>query len=194
MFSLFNVAQMIVFIATIAVIFAVFKDFEKFHQRKEVKKEKKSLVETGTMFLFFFLFYGLIRFRVGVVNLDNNNLHSMFIIFGLVLVVLGTVVNIKGRFDLGKNWANQIKIYEDHKMITSGMYALVRHPLYASLIWMFFGATLVYTNYLAFLANLLIFIPFMTWRAKQEEALLLQEFSGYQNYQKTTGRFFPKFL
>ena len=109
-------------------------------------------------------------------------------------MVFSAAVNICGRMSLGKNWANQIKIYPDHVFVASGAYRLVRHPLYASIIWIFFGASLVYENYVAFFLTLLVFVPFMYYRAKQEEDLLTKEFQDYKNYQKEVGMFFPKFF
>ena len=103
-------------------------------------------------------------------------------------------MNILGRLSLGRNWANHIKIYSDHVLVSGGVYNIVRHPLYASLIWMFLGASLVYFNYLAFLAIAFVFSPFMYYRAKQEEELLLKEFEEYNAYQQKVGMFFPKIL
>lgn len=101
-------------------------------------------------------------------------------------------MNISGRFYLGSNWANHIRIYNNQTLIKTGAYGIVRHPLYSSLIFMFYGACLVYPNYLAFLSNTFIFIPFMYYRAKQEEDLLSKRFKGYHVYQKEVGMFFPK--
>lgn len=186
------VSQYIIMICVFSIIMAVVIDFLEFNERKEVKKKKKSIVATGSMFLFFFFFYFLLRSGNGVINLEFNTTRMPLLFVGLLLMVSGTIVNIRGRMDLGRNWSNQIKIYSDHIFIQKGMYRLVRHPLYASLIWMFFGASLVYLNYLAFLANLLIFVPFMYYRAKQEEELLLKEFPDYDGYRKKTWMFFPK--
>ncbi|MDD5031661.1 MAG: isoprenylcysteine carboxylmethyltransferase family protein [Patescibacteria group bacterium] len=144
------------------------------------------------MFLFFFFFYFLIRFSVGQINVSYLPLKIFIITFGLLILILGCVVNIKGRMKLGKNWSNQIKIYDDHYFVSNGVYSFVRHPLYASIIWMFFGASLIYFNPLAFGVNALIFIPFMYYRAKQEENLLTKEFENYKNYQIKVGMFFPK--
>lgn len=143
------------------------------------------------MFAFFLIFYVLIRFKIGELIIDNI-LRTYLILIGLIFVVVGCAINIVGRFNLGTNWANQIKIYNTHKLIRTGVYGLVRHPLYASLMLMFYGACLVYPNYLAFLANTLIFIPFMYYRAKQEEYLLTKTFKEYKQYQKEVGIFFPK--
>ena len=107
-------------------------------------------------------------------------------------MLTNSVMNIMGRFNLGSNWANHIKIYDEHTLVQRGMYKIVRHPLYASIILMFYGACLVYRNILCFLAVTLIFIPFMYYRAKQEETLLIQTFSEYKDYKERTGMFFPK--
>ena len=90
------------------------------------------------------------------------------------------------------NWANQVTIYKNQQLIKTGVYKYVRHPLYASLIWMFYGACLVYPNYLALIANTILFVPFMFYRAKQEEKLLMERFEEYGEYKKTTGMLFPK--
>lgn len=188
---LFFALNAIVVLSVFSVIVAVSIDFSEFHQRNGTKKEKKSIVETGGMFLFFFLFYFLLRSGMGSVSISIFPLRVFLGVFGLFLMILGALVNIKGRFDLGKNWSNQIKIYTDHTFVQTGCYGFVRHPLYASLIWMFFGASFVYANIFAFCANVFVFLPFMFFRAKQEEALLAQEFEEYKKYQKKVGMFFP---
>jgi len=183
----------IVGLCIFSVVAAVAADFLFFQERSDQKKEKKSPVATLTMFLFFFLFYAIERNGWGVLFVENNMVRTAMIIIGLVLMVIGAIVNIAGRFKLGSNWSDNIKIYLGHSLVDTGVYAWVRHPLYASLIWMFFGSALVYSNWLAFLADLLIFVPAMYYRAKQEEKMLSQEFPEYSSYKKKVGMFFPKF-
>ncbi len=184
--------ELSVMLSVFAVLVAILIDFAEFQGRKEVKREKKSVVETGTMLLFFFGFYAIIRTGTGRLVLEFSPLKITLMLAGALLVAAGCAVNVKGRLDLGKNWGNQIKIYGDHTFVTGGTYRLVRHPLYASLVWMFLGAGLIYQNYLALLAALFIFIPFMRYRARQEEELLAKEFGAYAKYQKKVGMFFPK--
>ncbi|UMX48199.1 MAG: isoprenylcysteine carboxylmethyltransferase family protein [Candidatus Nealsonbacteria bacterium DGGOD1a] len=183
----------IVGLCIFAVIAAVAADFLFFQERNDQKKEKKSLVATFTMFMFFFLFYTIERNGWGVLQVGSDAVRIAMIAVGLVLMVIGAAVNIAGRFKLGNNWSDNIKIYLGHSLVNAGVYAWVRHPLYASLVWMFYGSSLIYSNWLAFLANTLIFIPAMYYRARQEEKMLLQEFAEYSNYKKKVGMFFPKF-
>jgi protein-S-isoprenylcysteine O-methyltransferase Ste14 len=184
-------SDFIALLCVLAIFVAVLIDFVEFHKRNDEKKEKKSVVETGTMTLFFFVFYLTLRFGIGNFALSFSALKIFLIAAGLAIMIFSAGFNIYGRLSLGKNWANQIKIYSDHVFVSSGAYRLVRHPLYASIIWMFFGASLVYANYAAFFLNLLVFTPFMYYRARQEENLLVKEFKNYNDYQKKVRMFFP---
>ena len=187
-------------IANIAVIglaiFIIFTsimiNFFEAQASGKVKKEKRSFVETGSMIGFFLIFYLAIRLRIGVLDYSNLPIRLGLMIFCWLILAIGVYFNVAGRFKLGTNWANQVRIYKNQSLVTNGVYGVVRHPLYASLIWMFYAASLIYLNWLAFLLNTLIFIPFMRYRAKQEEKMLEKEFKNYKNYQKEVGMFFPK--
>ena len=185
-------ANIVVTACLFFLFLAILIDFVEFQKEKRVKKEKKSIVETGTMFVFFFLFYFLIKSGLGHIQASFGLPLIIINVLGQVVLIVGCVVNIIGRLNLGKNWSNQIKIYQGHTFVSAGMYGLVRHPLYASLIWMFLAASVVFMNYLALLSALLIFLPFMYYRAGQEEDLLSKEFENYKDYQIKTGMFFPK--
>jgi protein-S-isoprenylcysteine O-methyltransferase Ste14 len=183
---------LVIGVCIIAIALSVGLDFAVYGRQARIKQRKRSVVETGTMTLFFIAFFCLVRFRVGEVVVPVVGLRVFLFLLGLAIVILGCVVNIAGRLRLGRFWANQVTIYRDHQLVTAGIYQLVRHPLYASLIWMFYGASLAYVNLAAFLANTVVFVPFMYLRARQEEALLLGEFEEYVHYRHRVGMFFPR--
>jgi protein-S-isoprenylcysteine O-methyltransferase Ste14 len=108
------------------------------------------------------------------------------------MVGVGAVINIWGRILLRNNWANHIKIYAGHTLVRRGIYRVVRHPLYASIILMLLGGSVLWQNYLSALATVVFFIPAMVYRAKQEERLLREHFPDYAAYQQQAGMFFPK--
>lgn len=157
-----------------------------------VQHQRRSPVATWSMLLFAAGYYLLIRFHVGMIAFPVYNMQLALTIVGLLLVVGGTAVNILGRLALGHNWANQVTIYEEQSLVTTGVYTLVRHPLYASLIWMFTGGALIYLNWAALLANFILFIPMMIYRARLEEAALAERFPEYTEYQQRVGMLFPK--
>ena len=182
-------ARLLVTLCTVSVLTAVFINFMLAREGHAVHNQRKSAVATGSMLAFFVGIYLLIRFRIGACEIPA--IYYPAAIFGLVLLILGTVVNIMGRFALGRNWGNQVVIYEDHKLVTAGVYRVVRHPLYAGLIWMFTGASLVFQNWAALAATAFVFLPAMFYRAKLEEKILAAQFPTYADYRNQTGMFFP---
>jgi protein-S-isoprenylcysteine O-methyltransferase Ste14 len=171
---------------------SIFFDFILFSRKERVRKEKKSIVETGTMTLFFIAFLLIVRSGILVIEMPKENMKRAIMVLGTLLIGCGCLANILGRINLGRNWANHIKIYDEHRLVKWGVYRIVRHPLYSSIMLMFFGGCLVYRSLLGFLAVVFIFIPFMYYRGKQEEELLSQTFGEYADYKKSTGMFFPK--
>jgi protein-S-isoprenylcysteine O-methyltransferase Ste14 len=180
-------------LSVILVFMAIIADFILFNERKEIKKEKRSIVATGTMFTFYFVYFLLIAFGIGSLKIIDPTIMTACSFLGTGLVVFGSVINVLGRLKLHANWSNHIKIYDDQTLVTSGVFGLIRHPLYASLMLMLLGGSLAYLNIACAFITFLIFIPFMTYRAKQEEVMLMQEFVEYSDYRKKTGMFFPKF-
>jgi len=188
------IIQLIICVSLLSLFVSILIDFILYTKDEHIKIEKTSIVETGTMTLFLFAFYLILMTRIGIVPVYDNNLKHIIIIIGTLAIVSGCIINIIGRFNLGSNWANHIKIYDDHTLVQNEMYKIVRHPLYSSIMLMFYGAILVYRNILCFLAVTFIFIPFMYYRAKQEEIILIQIFSEYKIYKRRTGMFFPKII
>lgn len=84
-----------------------------------------------------------------------------------------------------------IEVEQGQQVITSGPYALVRHPMYLAMILMMTASPLALGSYWAMLPSIL-FILLLAARAKNEEELLLTELKGYREYtQKTRYRLFP---
>jgi len=160
-------------------------------QRGVQKQEEKSIVVTSTMLAFFLVYYAVLRLGVGVVPVARA-LEMILLVLGVGLIVLGTVVNIWGRASLGGNWADKVTLYENQTLVTAGPFKMVRHPLYASLIWMFVGGAFFLHNGLALLLTLAVFLPFMTYRARQEERLLSGRYPEYARYRGEVGMLFPK--
>lgn len=182
----------VVLICAGAVAAAVCRDFIRYNDRSDVRRQKRTPVATGTMLLFFALYYWVVRFQRGEWRNIPAGPRTAMIFSGLALLVLGTFVNLEGRASLGANWANHIKIYDGHTLVTDGPFRYVRHPLYSSLFAMCYGGSLIYANWLSAALTTALFVPMMTWRAKQEETLLAEAFPEYALYRERTGRFFPK--
>lgn len=186
--------SVVVTLSLLSVLVAVWLDFKHYGKQKNTCRQKRSAVATGTMLLFFGVYYLVLRLNLGLYLPSRQALRFAMIFLGLALVVFGAVCNIWGRVVLKQNWANHIKIYEGHTLVTGGPFRYVRHPLYSSLFLMFYGGCLIYSNWLGAVLVSAVFVPMMNYRAGQEEALLLQTFSQYGAYKQKAGRFLPKTL
>jgi protein-S-isoprenylcysteine O-methyltransferase Ste14 len=76
-----------------------------------------------------------------------------------------------------------IEVAKNQKVISTGPYAIVRHPMYASASLYLMGTPLALGSYWAFIA-VGAMIPFLIWRLLDEERFLAKNLSGYDEYQK----------
>jgi protein-S-isoprenylcysteine O-methyltransferase Ste14 len=76
-----------------------------------------------------------------------------------------------------------IEVAENQKVISSGPYSIVRHPMYASASLYLLGTPLALGSYWG-LVPIATMVPFLIWRLFDEERLLAQSLQGYSEYQK----------
>jgi len=78
--------------------------------------------------------------------------------------------------------ASTIQIAEGQTVVSTGPYALVRHPMYAGALVMLIGTPLALGSWWGLFAVLLI-LPVLIWRLLDEERFLRQNLAGYAEYQ-----------
>ena len=76
-----------------------------------------------------------------------------------------------------------VEVQEDQKVIDTGLYGIVRHPMYMATVLLFLAMPLVLGSVLSFLI-LLCYIPLIVKRIKNEEKVLEEGIPGYSEYQK----------
>jgi protein-S-isoprenylcysteine O-methyltransferase Ste14 len=103
-------------------------------------------------------------------------------------VVLGDVLFVLGFGFIGRVYRENtftsatIEVTEGQRVIQTGPYAVVRHPMYASASLYLWGTPLALGSYWGLL-GLAIMMPFLVWRLLDEERLLARELPGYTDYQ-----------
>lgn len=157
----------------------------------DVRRRIRTPIATLSMLGFLAAMAVVVWLRLGVVELPEPARRGVMLL-GLAIMVGGAALNVAGRLSLGRNWADQVTEYGDQALVQHGAYGLVRHPLYASLTWMFLGAGLVYRSAALLGATLLVFLPAMVLRARQEERLLEQRFGEYAAYRRRVGMLLPR--
>ncbi len=114
--------------------------------------------------------------------------------FGVVFFALALWFLWRSHFDLGHNFSPELKIKENHDLVTSGVYAHIRHPMYlAHFLWAI-GQALLLQNWIAGWAFLVAFFPVYLQRYQKEEKMLSDQFGEeYRAYIRRTGRILPRF-
>jgi protein-S-isoprenylcysteine O-methyltransferase Ste14 len=110
---------------------------------------------------------------------------------GVVLFAAGGVLRIWPVFVLGRRFSGLVAIQPGHTLVTSGIYAVIRHPSYLGLLINALGWALAFRSGVGVLLTVLLTLPLLA-RIRSEEALLRTEFGEeYDQYCTRTWRLVP---
>ena len=114
-------------------------------------------------------------------------------VVGIVLVWAGIALAIWARWHLGQYWSGRITIKEDHKLIRTGPYARLRHPIYSGLDLAAIGSALAIDHWRCVAGVCVVILGFCV-KAKREEAMLSTQFGeDFEEHRRQTGFLLPSF-
>jgi len=141
------------------------------------------------LFLFYFYIAGYFDFA-------QLNFGVYFrLIAGIIIIFLGMWLLFWAHIHLGKNWSPIIekKFSRSRKLIKSGPYKYLRHPIYSASFITLIGFFILTSNWILVGIPLVILILFYINKIPREEKELRDNFGkNYLNYEKITGGLFPK--
>ena len=144
---------------------------------KEEQSEQRAVIAlSGLMFLAVFIVAGL-NFRFGWIVLPDWVSYVSAVVF---LLAYGLYAEV-----LRENvWLSRtVEVQENQKVIDTGLYGLVRHPMYMSTLLLFLSMPLVLGSVISFVI-MLAYIPIIAKRIRNEEKVLVDGLTGYAEYQK----------
>lgn len=110
---------------------------------------------------------------------------------GLALTVAGILFGIWARAWIGANWSSSVTVKQDHELIRTGPYGVVRHPIYSGILVALSGSALEIGRVRALLAVGLFFGGWLV-KAMAEERFMRQQFGTvYDDYSRRVKRFVP---
>jgi protein-S-isoprenylcysteine O-methyltransferase Ste14 len=94
---------------------------------------------------------------------------------GLLAVLMGVAFSIWARLILGGNWSNRVTVKENHTLVRSGPYRMVRHPIYSGILLGMFGSALQRGGIRCFAGVLICALSFWL-KTRAEEHFMVQSF------------------
>ena len=111
---------------------------------------------------------------------------------GLVLCCLAAPVGISARHTLGRFYVPDPEILPGQVLVTRGPYNYVRHPLYSAAFLWNVGLSLLLRSLWGMAVLVVIFLPAVVLRIREEEAMLIDEFGEeYRRYASRTWKLLP---
>jgi protein-S-isoprenylcysteine O-methyltransferase len=163
-----------------------------FGTKRAVKRQSyvTRLVETCCMLAAFNLLFnpnpwpGVLRQRI----VPDEPLYGWL---SLLITCAGIAFTLWARFFLGRNWSGTVTVKENHELMRSGPYGIVRHPIYAGLSLAFLGTAIGFGE-LRGLIGLPILVFGWKYKANVEERFMTEQFGEqYRRYRSEVKGLIP---
>jgi len=149
---------------------------KRLNAKEKENEQKWVLAFSGLMFLSGFIVAGL-NYRYSWIVLPNAVTIISLILFIVAYILYAEVLRENTYL------SRTIEVQENQKVIDTGLYGIVRHPMYAVTILLFLTIPLILGSLISFLI-FLIYPIIIAKRIKNEEAVLEKKLKGYAEYKK----------
>lgn len=149
---------------------------KRLNVREKESEQKEVILFSGIMFLAAFISAGL-SFRFGWLMLPLTGSVAAAVMFLAAYALYAEVLRENTYL------SRTIEVQENQKVIDTGLYGIVRHPMYMSTVLLFLMMPLVLGSVLSFII-MLCYIPIIAKRIRNEEQVLTAGLQGYEAYKK----------
>jgi len=121
--------------------------------------------------------YMIFATQSGIPWLDRQlfSVNIPIVLAGLLVVLIGVAFSIWGRLILGSNWSNRVTVKENHTLVRTGPYRIVRHPIYSGILLGMLGSALQRGGIRCFVGVLICGLSFWL-KTRAEERFMVQSF------------------
>ncbi len=110
---------------------------------------------------------------------------------GAAVTIAGLLFAVWAREHLGSNWSRSVTIKQGHELITTGPYAVVRHPIYTGILTGFLGTAIALSQVRGFIAFVLVFLVLWLKLRIEEQWMRSQFGETYVTYSHQTAALVP---
>ncbi|MHA2603536.1 MAG: methyltransferase family protein [Candidatus Thorarchaeota archaeon SMTZ1-83] len=125
-------------------------------------------------------------------SIHLSGLAGVILPVGVIVLMMGSIILIAARVQIGRYGGSKITIEDDHQLVTHGLYGTIRNPQYLGLLLIFFGYSLSFISFIVTLITVTgLFLIFRS-RMELEERILIETFGEkYAEYLRRTSRLIP---
>ena len=149
---------------------------KRLNAKEKENEQKQVILYSGLMFLSGFIIAGL-NYRYNWIIIPNSVVIVSSVIFVIAYILYAEVLRENAYL------SRTIEVQENQKVVDTGLYGIVRHPMYAVTILLFLTMPLILGSIISFII-FLIYPIIIGKRIKNEERVLEKDLKGYAEYKK----------
>ncbi len=183
-----------VFLLGMAALIAIRVPHDKRAKETRIAESRKGKLERALLVLMTvgFLILPLAYVFTPVLACASYAPRTWALACGGVCLAASLWVFHRSHADLGRNWSVSLELRADHQLVESGMYGLVRHPMYSALFLYAIAQCLLLANWIAGPSCLAAFTIMFACRIGREERMMMDRFGEqYRAYRGRTRRVVP---
>jgi protein-S-isoprenylcysteine O-methyltransferase Ste14 len=182
----------LVIIIGFSYLYGFFEVFMNWKQRDPGKL--RSSGDKGSLWAL----YGLITlgyflsFAIGATKTGRVYPWNTFFTVGATLIVPGLIIRVLSMLTLRQYFTYWVAQIDDHQLVETGLYKVIRHPGYLGQVMIFLGISISLSNWLSIVAMMLPIALGYGYQIKVEERFMIEQMGeSYLNYQERTKRIIP---
>lgn len=184
----------IVWVLSIVAWYVIRYPFERRAKRMRVVVDGRSLSETVGLAsaLLGLAILPVFHVATGIPESADYPASAWSVVIGTLFFLSALWVFRRSHKDLGRNWSITLQIRDQHRLVRTGLYAMIRHPMYTSFLLMGLGQAFLLSNWVAGLSGLVGFAVLFFLRVEKEEHMMIEAFGPeYRSYMQQTKKIIP---
>ena len=182
----------LIIIISFTYIYGFFEIFMSLRQKRKRKIEKYGdRLSIWILGISIAIGYSL-SFSIGSTKIGRIYHWDTFFVIGMILTLVGLIVRINSILTLKQQFTYTFTKIENHELIESGLYKVIRHPGYLGQLIIFLGISTSLSNWLSVLLMIITVLFGYIYRINIEERFMINQLGQkYIDYQKRTKKLIP---
>jgi protein-S-isoprenylcysteine O-methyltransferase Ste14 len=182
----------LILIFSFTYLYGIFEIFMSVRQRRKRKIEKSGdKLSLWILAIFIAIGYSL-SFSIAYTKTGRIYHWDTFFTIGAILVLAGLIIRISSILTLKEQFTYKVTKIENHELIVTGLYKIVRHPGYLGQLIIFLGISISLSNWISVIFMITSVSIGYGYRIKTEEKFMTEQMGDkFIDYQKQTKRLIP---